>query len=253
MLGAGLQLGRRRSVWRLAYHHVHQRRPIRRSAGDRRVSRPRPQLPPTSESAGALLALLMTMAVVDVYSNPVSGSFESAEFVAEHFKTSRRQVQQGRMHTLMTSTVYTPVQGYTLLNMMWLVISGRHVCRALGNARFLALFVGSGSIANVVSLTSKVEERDDPVFPRLQIPGGGSAAVDCIVTLNALLYPPSRVALTRRWMRWPLWFFSAMFLTRDERERPPWETKSAPREAHATGVICGLMAFLLLRRRPGRW
>ncbi|KAK1941745.1 hypothetical protein P3T76_006809 [Phytophthora citrophthora] len=136
--------------------------------------------------------------------------------------------------------------------MLWLAISGRHVCRALGNSRFILLYVGSGTLANVVSLVSESEERDDLVSPRLQMVGGASCAVDAIVALNALLYPPSRVALTRRWMRWPLWFFSAMFLTRDEGERPPWALDSAPREGHLTGILCGLATFLLLRR-PARY
>lgn len=61
-------------------------------------------------------------------------------------------------------------------------------------------------------------------------------AVDCIVTLNALLYP----RLARRWKRWPLWLFSAKFLMRDEDEQAPG--------MHVTGMLCGLAAYLALRR-----
>ncbi|KAL4108567.1 hypothetical protein PRIC1_000281 [Phytophthora ramorum] len=244
MLAAGRFVFPRRPIWQVSRHH---HRPSRRCSRTHRVFRT-PQAAP--ESTGALLALLATMCGVQVYSSPVTGTLESADFVARHFETSWSQVKRGRAYTLVTSTLYTPVAGAALLNVVWLAIAGRHVCRAVGNARFLSLFIGSGTLANVVSVTSGGELRDDPVFPKLQLPGGASCAVDCVVTLNALMYPPSRVALTRRWRRWPLWLFSAMFLTRDEGERPPWVPDSAPREGHMTGVLCGLAAFLVLRRPP---
>ncbi|KAG7393378.1 hypothetical protein PHYPSEUDO_009582 [Phytophthora pseudosyringae] len=247
MLAASRLVTARRPVWRLSSHHVHQRRSVRRIP---RPRRPPPPPEPLTESTGALLALLATICGLQVSSNPVTGSFESAGFIARHFETSRSRVQRGRAYTLVTSTLYTPLAGSALANVAWLVISGRHVCRALGNARFIALYVGSGTLANAVSLASGGGVTDDPVFPRLQLPGGAYCAVDAVVTLNALLYPPSRVALTRRWRRWPLWFFSVLFLTRDERERPPWAPDSAPREGHVTGVLCGLATFLALRRPP---
>ncbi|KAG2827880.1 hypothetical protein PC116_g12161 [Phytophthora cactorum] len=232
--------------WHLSTHHGQYRRSVGRNTRQQYI--PRPPSPP--ESTSALLALLATIGGIQVYSSPMTGSFESAAFITRNFETSRSQVQHGRAYTLVTSTLYTPAASFALLNVIWLVISGRHVCRALGNIPFITLYAGSGTLANVVSLATGSEVIYDSLFPRLQLPGGASCAVDAVVTLNALLYPPSRVALTRRWMRWPLWFFSAMFLTRDERERPPWVPNSAPREGHITGVLCGLATFLALRRPP---
>ncbi|KAL4110375.1 hypothetical protein PRIC1_002066 [Phytophthora ramorum] len=109
---------------------------------------------------------------VQVYSSPVTGSFESADFVARHFETLWSQVERGRAYTVpvVASTLYTPVAGTALLNVVWLAIAGLHVCRAVGNARFLSLFFGSGTLANVVSVTSEGEPKDDPVFPKLQQP-----------------------------------------------------------------------------------
>ncbi|KAL3668429.1 hypothetical protein V7S43_006517 [Phytophthora oleae] len=247
MLASSRLVVLRRPTWRLSTHHMRHSRSTRHSSRPHRL--PLPPVPPP-ESTSALLALLATICGIQVYANPVTGSFESSDFIARHFETSRSRVQHGGAYTLLTSTLYTPAAGTALLNMLWLVISGRHVCRALGNARFISMYVGSGTLANMVSLASGSEERDDLVFPRLQLVGGASCAVDAVVTLNALLYPPSRVALTRQWMRWPLWFFSAMFLTRDEGDRPPWVLDSAPREGHTTGILCGLATFLVLRRPP---
>ncbi|KAG7399217.1 hypothetical protein PHYBOEH_009383 [Phytophthora boehmeriae] len=251
MLAAGRQQLRRRSVWQLSAHCVHHHRSNRPSSSARLVSLPRPKPDASSESTGALWALLTAMGVVQVYSNPLLGSIDSANFIARHFETSKLRAKQGYLHTLVTSTLFTPNADHAVLNMMWLAISGRHVCRALGEARFLALFFGSGTLANLVSMSFGTEEVHDAMIPKFMMPGGGScAAVDCVVTLNALLYPPSRVAISRRWMRWPLWFFSWSFLTRDEpwRERPPWEMVIASREAHATGILCGLATFLVLWR-----
>ncbi|KAG6598197.1 serine protease family [Phytophthora cinnamomi] len=240
----------RRPIWQQSSHHIHvRRRAVRRSNRLQRVSRPPPSAT-AHESTGGLLLLLATMCGVQAYASPVTGSFESAGFVARNFETTRGHVLRGYVHTLFTSTLYTPDARSALLNVLWLGISGRHVCRAVGNARFLALFVGSGALANAVILMTRSNERKGAVMPLALSVGGSACAVDCIVTLNALLYPPSRVALSRRWIRWPLWFFSAMFLTRDEGVRPPWVQDCAPREGHLTGVLCGLAAFLALRRPP---
>jgi len=208
---------------------------------------PRLPLPPTvpPQSTAGLVALLATMGGLQLYSSPVTGSFESAAFVARHFTLNSRP------YTLLTSTLYTPAAGYALLNLIWLGIAGRHVCRAVGSTRFIALFVGNGALANMASVAfKKNRKQEDGVFRRPQLVGGSSCAVDFVVTLNALLYPPSRVALTRRWMRWPLWIFSARFLMRDEGERPPWAVDSAPRVGHVAGVLCGLATFVALRTPP---
>ncbi|EGZ20865.1 hypothetical protein PHYSODRAFT_491021 [Phytophthora sojae] len=182
------------------------------------------------------------------YSNPVTGSFESADFVVRNFETSRSYLKHGYAHTLFTSTLYSPDARSALLNVLWLGISGRHVCRAVGSARFLALFVGAGALANAVTLATRANEVKLTMLSMAQSPGGSSCAVDCIVTLNALLYPPSRVALSRQWIRWPLWLFSALFLTRDEGLQPAWVQACAPRKGHVTGVLFGMGAFLALRR-----
>ncbi|ETI56457.1 hypothetical protein F441_00970 [Phytophthora nicotianae CJ01A1] len=245
-------LTQRRQRWHLSTHNGRYPRSVRRTTHQQRALRPPLPPEPSTESTSALLALLVTIGGIQVCSSPMASSFESAAFITRNFETSRSQVQHGRAYTLITSTLYTPTANFALLNVLWLVISGRHVCRTLGNAPFIALYAGSGTLANTVSLAIGREVTDDPVFPRLQLPGGASCAVDAVVTLNALLYPPSRVALTRRWMRWPLWLFSAIFLTRDERERPFWQPNSAPRESHFTGVLCGLATFLALRR-PSRY
>ncbi|RLN93755.1 hypothetical protein BBJ28_00018610 [Nothophytophthora sp. Chile5] len=229
-----------------------QRRVLRHQPAGRGGSRRPPAVPtPPSGSTAALAALIAAICGVQYQSHLAFSSVESAHFVANHFLTSRNHLQQGRVYTLVTSTLYTPIWSYALGNLFWLWLAGRNVCQTLGGTRFLALFFGSGAIANAVALARwKDGNQSGSIFPKMQLPGGGSCAVDCIVALNALLYPPSRVAISRRWLRWPVWVFSGMFLTRDERDRPPWVPDAAPREAHVTGVLCGLATFLALRRRP---
>ena len=110
----------------------------------RATGRPQPPLPPPPspllEGSSVVVPWLIgcNCAVYGLWGVPALH-----EWLHTHFALSAESMQQGRYHTLLTSTFSHYQPGHLLSNMVMLYIFGRELPRSLGTMPFLGLYLAA--------------------------------------------------------------------------------------------------------------
>ncbi|TVY26098.1 RHOMBOID-like protein, mitochondrial [Lachnellula hyalina] len=113
---------------------------------------------------------------------------------------SRRNMEEGRWYTLITSTFMHNGWGHLLFNMLGLWSLGKPIARAFGIPSFLALYFGSGIAGGLLQ---------DWHWKRTLPPGGDAAAVGasgCVVgLLGALTLVAPRIGVNIFFVPMTMW------------------------------------------------
>jgi membrane associated rhomboid family serine protease len=187
----------------------------------------------------------------------VWGLWQTADrsFMARHFTVCSSGLQEGRLHTLVTSA-FSQVDGFHLGgNMLSLFFFGKEVGQLFGGTRLLGLYVVGGvasSLAHVAWDSRRMEHqrRLSSWFQRRDTPAlGASGAVNAIILFDAMLFP-TRIIYVNLILPVPSLLLAGGLLMRDV-----WASDRHDGVAHAGhigGAVAGFAAWAWLRlRRPG--
>ncbi|KAH9978049.1 hypothetical protein BGW80DRAFT_1166250 [Lactifluus volemus] len=109
-------------------------------------------------------------------------------WLQDNFINSRENLRQGRFWTLVTSTFSHAQPGHALFNGLTFWFLAPTALMVLGNVQFLALYLGSGAFASIVSLVWNKDRRNYNSH-------GASGAIYSLASLFAFAAPRSRFLL----------------------------------------------------------
>jgi membrane associated rhomboid family serine protease len=174
-----------------------------------------------------------------------------------HFTVSSSALEDGRLHTLLTSA-FSHADGWHLAgNMLSLYFFGREVGLLFGGRYLAALYVAGGVTASLAHVLW--ERRSAPSLPyswaRIERPAlGASGAVNAIVLFDALLFP-TRLIYVNFIFPVPAILLAGGVLLRDV-YGANGSGDGVAHAGHIGGAACGFAAFAWLKlkgRARGGW
>jgi len=164
-------------------------------------------------------------------------------FMRRHFMVSRKNVREGRVHTLLTSCFSQFSVGHLLGNMVTLYFFAPEIVVSQGPRRFLGLYLGSGIAASCFHLlwSARKSSRDIPAL-------GASGSVNALTVLFACQSPFRPMYLMFIPIPIPAWLLTGVFLSRDLIGAGANTSDGIGHAAHLGGAACGLLYHLFFRR-----
>ncbi|GMH43390.1 hypothetical protein BSKO_11312 [Bryopsis sp. KO-2023] len=168
-------------------------------------------------------------------------------FMLDHFTSGLRNLEEGRIHTLVTSAFSHKDFTHLAVNMMALFFFGRTLSRVLGGQKMMKLYLTGGLVGSVADTAIKYKEsagrhpwaRYDP--PTL----GASGAVKTITTLFILMFPKDIIYLNFL-IPVPAFLVGLGFLLHDFAGFMNSQGNIS-HAAHLGGIAVGLAYFLRMR------
>jgi len=173
-------------------------------------------------------------------------------FMRDNFLFSINNLEQGRLHTLVTSFFSQARPDHFLLNMIALHVFGPPVLNALGTARFVAVYMAAGVCSNLAQMLYSVltSSHSGPydLHVRYQSSLGASGCVNAISMIFACLYPRSRL-LVMLVLPMPAFAVVAAFLAYDIYSASTSFDSRVGHASHIGGAAFGAFYYLAFLRR----
>ncbi|KAK4056640.1 hypothetical protein OIO90_002192 [Microbotryomycetes sp. JL221] len=101
-------------------------------------------------------------------------------FMTNHFTCSMRNLEQGRIWTLLTSCFSHAETSHIFVNLLSLYFVAQPVMMVLGNVGFLSLYLTAGVISSIVSITfAKFSKTSSPMYQSLGASGSVYGTLAC--------------------------------------------------------------------------
>eukprot|EP01114_Cavostelium_apophysatum_P016532 TRINITY_DN4724_c0_g1_i1.p1 TRINITY_DN4724_c0_g1~~TRINITY_DN4724_c0_g1_i1.p1 ORF type:complete len:344 (-),score=24.38 TRINITY_DN4724_c0_g1_i1:54-1085(-) len=184
--------------------------------------------------------------------NTYGQSREGRQYMFENFSVSLRNLQEGRVWTLITSCFSQISAGHLLGNMLALYFIGTRLTLILGNTRFIWAYLMGGITSSVGHIWYENYWKAKPLMRRRETPAlGASGSVMTMAVLYGLiwpfdtiylyfLFPVPAIALATGYVAWD--FYSAYT-----------ESQSGVAHAgHLGGAVFGALYMAYLRFVRGR-
>jgi len=167
----------------------------------------------------------------------------SYKWMVNNFTDSWRNVSSGRIWTLVTSCFSHEDIPHILFNGFTFFFMARPVLSILGSRRFIFLYMGSGMIANIVSIAwlNLVRGRDNGSH-------GASAAIYSVVSFLACVAPKMTFQLYGI-IPIPAWLAVAGIFAYDTYSAVNDKRKRTDTAGHVAGLLAGVGYFLARRSR----
>jgi membrane associated rhomboid family serine protease len=176
------------------------------------------------------------------------GGAGNYRWMAAHFLVSAESVVDGRVWTLLTTTLSHTDPTHLLFNLLGLWVFGTPVERVLGPLRFAALYV-TGGLAGSIGFVAWCVATGSPNAAL-----GASGAVMAIAVVYAMWFP-NRTLMINFLIPVPAWLAVLLFIAMDVYGMFGGGAMGQPvaYSAHLGGAVLGAMIGLprlLRRRRP---
>ncbi|KAH9943094.1 uncharacterized protein BXZ73DRAFT_40535 [Epithele typhae] len=162
----------------------------------------------------------------------------------KNFTSSIYNLQQGRWYTLITSSFSHENFGHIFFNGFTYFFFAPAALKMLGNASFLALYLGGGVVCSLTSvLWNQILSPS-----HIQWSHGASGAIYSIISLSACVSPRTTF-LIYGIVPLPAWVFLAGIFAWDGYSAITHRQSSTDSAGHIGGLLTGVVYFLAKRRR----